>query len=102
MINNNYDVNIVNIYIIVGARIQNGFVNRTLPHFHVGALSPAAKVRPHTIPILLFVRLRILLAYFLYMLSHILSLFAAKVSLIFIIIIIIIIFIITIMARYPS
>ena len=26
-----------------GQRIQNGFVNRTLPHFPVGALFPAAK-----------------------------------------------------------
>lgn len=26
-----------------GARIQNGFVNRTLPHFNIGALEPAAK-----------------------------------------------------------
>eukprot|EP01038_Epipyxis_sp_PR26KG_P008141 gene8141-11020_t len=26
-----------------GARIQNGFVNRTLPHFPVGSLTPAAK-----------------------------------------------------------
>ena len=31
-----------------GQRIQNGFVNRTLPHFPVGALFPAAKgVRPN-------------------------------------------------------
>ena len=26
-----------------GSRIQNGFVNRTLPHFPVSSLSPAAK-----------------------------------------------------------
>ena len=26
-----------------GQRIQNGFVNRTLPHFPVGALFPTAK-----------------------------------------------------------
>ena len=26
-----------------GSRIENGFVNRTLPHFPVASLSPAAK-----------------------------------------------------------
>ena len=28
---------------VSGARIQNGFVNRTLPHFEIGALTPAAR-----------------------------------------------------------
>lgn len=33
----------MNIQVVNGKRIENGFVNRTLPHFEPGALSPEAK-----------------------------------------------------------